>query len=351
MVILPGRLGGARSWRHTNDRHAPQQRRPGDCPSRATPAAAVLADRLAAALVHHEPGWQLPRLSTLARQYNVSSAEIDAAIDNLAARHLVRRLPDGQLSRTSPAEYWLPLEGIPGLAPRVHPIGGQLLCVSSHPEMRRTPEDIGRTLGAAPSDPVLSIRCVWTVGGEPAAVASSYVSEKAAAKLGALRVTKPGDDDAAQGYHEHTGAWSPLAFPIPRQPGDGTSMASRGTDRDGPATPFRGENAAGPGRSVRDHGDPELPRPHLRNGSSADHSAMLRPELFRIVVEAPPRLTSCQPSSTTSQVTEGTSLVARSPITRLLAFGSHPNKGRARTPSAGTADDRLSSHGACPRRK
>ena len=135
--------------------------------SRATPAAAVLADRLAAALVHHEPGWRLPRLSTLARQYNVSSAEIDAAIDNLAARHLVRRLPDGQVSRASPAEYCLPLEGISGLAPRVHPIRGQLLCVSSHTEMRRPPEDIGRTLGGAPSDPVLSIRCVWTVGGEP----------------------------------------------------------------------------------------------------------------------------------------------------------------------------------------
>ena len=72
-------------------------------------AAAVLADRLAAALVHHEPGWRLPRLTALARRYSVSSAEIDAAIEELAARHLVRRLPDGQVYRASPAEYWVPL--------------------------------------------------------------------------------------------------------------------------------------------------------------------------------------------------------------------------------------------------
>src|ERR1700719_170960 len=43
-------------------------------------ASGVLADRMAAALVHREPGWQLPRRSALARRYNVSMAEIDAAI-------------------------------------------------------------------------------------------------------------------------------------------------------------------------------------------------------------------------------------------------------------------------------
>jgi len=40
----------------------------------------VLADRIAAALVHREPGWRLPRRSALARRYNVSLTEIDAAI-------------------------------------------------------------------------------------------------------------------------------------------------------------------------------------------------------------------------------------------------------------------------------
>src|SRR5271170_205569 len=49
----------------------------------AGPAVSVLADRLAAALVHHEPGWRLPRHSALARRYNVSVTEIDAAVEEL----------------------------------------------------------------------------------------------------------------------------------------------------------------------------------------------------------------------------------------------------------------------------
>lgn len=61
-------------------------------------ASGVLADRMAAALVHREPGWQLPRLSALARKYNVSLAEIDAAIGELARRSLIRRLPGGPVA-------------------------------------------------------------------------------------------------------------------------------------------------------------------------------------------------------------------------------------------------------------
>ena len=47
--------------------------------------AGVLADRMAAALVHREPGWRLPRRSALARRYNVSLTEIDAAQTALPA--------------------------------------------------------------------------------------------------------------------------------------------------------------------------------------------------------------------------------------------------------------------------
>jgi len=59
--------------------------------------AGVLADRLAATLVHHEPGWRLPRPSALARRYNVRPAQVEQAVRELAARHLIRQLPDGQL--------------------------------------------------------------------------------------------------------------------------------------------------------------------------------------------------------------------------------------------------------------
>ena len=58
-------------------------------------ASTVLADRMAAALVHREPGWRLPRRTALARRYNVSLTEIDAALGDLSRRSLVRRLPDG----------------------------------------------------------------------------------------------------------------------------------------------------------------------------------------------------------------------------------------------------------------
>jgi len=138
-------------------------------------AVAVLADRIAAALIHHEPGWRLPRHTALARRYNVSTAEIDAAVDELTTRHLVRRLPDGQLYRVSPAEYLIPIEGVPGLASRADPMGGQIVCRSRQASWRQVPEDIGWALRIPPADPVGVVRVQWTAGGEPAAFCTTYL--------------------------------------------------------------------------------------------------------------------------------------------------------------------------------
>src|SRR5438270_13416931 len=104
-------------------------------------AAGVLADRIAAALVHREPGWRLPRRSALARRYNVSLNEIDAAVADLARRSLVRQLPDGQLYRASPADYWIPVEGVTGLATRLDPMGGTIACQNRHVSRRDAPRD------------------------------------------------------------------------------------------------------------------------------------------------------------------------------------------------------------------
>jgi DNA-binding GntR family transcriptional regulator len=142
-------------------------------PSR--PAIAVLADRIAASLVHHEPGWRLPRHTALARRYNVSTAEIDAAVEELSSRHLVRRLPDGQLYRVSPAEYLIPIEGIPGLTSRADPMGGQIALRSRQASWRQVPEDIGWALRIPPTDPVGVIRVQWTANGEPAAFCTTYL--------------------------------------------------------------------------------------------------------------------------------------------------------------------------------
>jgi len=253
-------------------------------------AAAVLADRLAAALVHHEPGWRLPRLTALARRYSVSSAEIDAAIEELAARHLVRRLPDGQVYRASPAEYWVPLEGVFGLASRVDPMGGHLACTSRHATIRRPPEDIGRSLGLGPGEPVLAVRCVWSVGGEPGALAASYLPEAIAADLGVLPIAQPGEgEDAAPGGQDLSGVTSPLAFPYPWRPADAEGPRPAAVQIEMGLPP---PSAA---RTLRlAAGEPvatvtvsfTVP---ATGAPVALTMAMLRPELFRIVVEAAPQ--------------------------------------------------------------
>jgi DNA-binding GntR family transcriptional regulator len=138
-------------------------------------ASGVLADRMAAALVHREPGWQLPRRSALARRYNVSMAEIDVAIGELARRSLIRRLPDGQLYRASPAEYLIPVEGIGGLSTQLDPMGGEISCQARHVSQRDAPQDVAWALGAPGQHEVRIIRCVWAVGAEPVAISTAYV--------------------------------------------------------------------------------------------------------------------------------------------------------------------------------
>jgi DNA-binding GntR family transcriptional regulator len=138
-------------------------------------ASGVLADRMAAALVHREPGWQLPRRSALARRYNVSMAEIDVAIGELARRSLIRRLPDGQLYRASPAEYLIPVEGIGGLSTELDPMGGEISCQARHVSQRDAPQDVAWALGAPGEHEVRIIRCVWAVGAEPVAISTAYV--------------------------------------------------------------------------------------------------------------------------------------------------------------------------------
>jgi DNA-binding GntR family transcriptional regulator len=143
-------------------------------------AAGVLADRMAAALVHREPGWRLPRRSALARRYNVSLTEIDAAITDLARRSLVRRLPDGQLYRASPADYWIPVEGAGGLGTRLDPMGTTIVCQTRHVSRREAPQDVAWALGLPAGAPIRVVRCVWSAAGDPAAVSTAYLHETAA---------------------------------------------------------------------------------------------------------------------------------------------------------------------------
>jgi DNA-binding GntR family transcriptional regulator len=140
-------------------------------------ATAVLADRMAAALVHREPGWRLPRRSALARRYNVSLTEIDTALNDLARRSLVRRLPDGQLYRASPADYWIPIEGTAGLGTRLDPMGGSIACQTRHVSRREAPQDVAWALRLPSGASIRVVRCVWLSEGDPAAVSTAYLNE------------------------------------------------------------------------------------------------------------------------------------------------------------------------------
>jgi DNA-binding GntR family transcriptional regulator len=142
-------------------------------------AAGVLADRMAAALVHREPGWRLPRRSALARRYNVSLTEIDAALTDLTRRSLVRRLPDGQLYRASPADYWIPVEGAGGLGTRLDPMGTAITSQTRHVSRREAPQDVAWALGLPTGAPIRVVRSVWSAAGDPAAVSTAYLHETA----------------------------------------------------------------------------------------------------------------------------------------------------------------------------
>jgi DNA-binding GntR family transcriptional regulator len=143
-------------------------------------ATGVLADRMAAALVHREPGWRLPRRSALARRYNVSLIEIDTALADLARRSLVRRLPDGQLYRASPADYWIPVEGAGGLGTRLDPMGSTIVCQNRHVSRRAAPQDVAWALGLPTGTQIRVVRCVWSADGDPAAVSTAYLHDTSA---------------------------------------------------------------------------------------------------------------------------------------------------------------------------
>ena len=162
--------------------NAPIPRRPADLQQQ-NAAHGVLADRLAAALVQREPGWRLPRRSSLARRYSVSIAEIDSAIGELVRRSLIRRLPNGQLYRASPAEYLIPVEGISGLSTWLDPMGSEITCQAGHVSQRAAPQEVASALGMAEGSPLRAVQCVWAAGDETVAISTAYVPEPVAHSL------------------------------------------------------------------------------------------------------------------------------------------------------------------------
>ncbi|MGB6453160.1 MAG: UTRA domain-containing protein [Streptosporangiaceae bacterium] len=265
----------------------------------------VLADRLAAALVHHEPGWRLPRHSALARRYNVSTTEIDAAVEELVGRHLVRRLADGQLYRASPAEYVIGLEGVPGLTTFIDTMGGEFSCRSRQVTWRLPPEDISWALQLSAEQQVCTVRLLWTAAGEPAAVCTTYVPGDLASRanigaaaglpatLNLLQVTSVADVPAQPGVGPGDGepvAGSPLTPPLAGAP------AALHIELQAPPPSTA--------RSLRlTAGQPALIITVKFTNTETDRPvaltiAVLRPDMFRVIVQPPQPLLPAQDPGT-----------------------------------------------------
>jgi DNA-binding GntR family transcriptional regulator len=260
-------------------------------------AVGVLADRLAAALLHHEPGWRLPRHTALARRYNVSAAEIDAALQELDSRHLIRRHADGQTYRASPAEFLIGLPGTGGLVSYADPMGAELTCRRRQVSWRRIPEEIAWALRLPAAEPACVVRTSWVTGRDPAAFSMTYLPKEFAGQVSGQGGGQGQAGQPAQLRLAASAAAGP-GGPVP----DSLSLVPGA----GPA----GTVSLPPGRPAALHIEMQPPPPsiarslRLSPGQPATlitvrfddlaepmpvalTMAVLRPDLFRVVVESP----------------------------------------------------------------
>jgi DNA-binding GntR family transcriptional regulator len=236
-------------------------------------ASTVLADRMAAALVHREPGWRLPRRTALARRYNVSLTEIDAALSDLSRRSLVRRLPDGQLYRASPADYWIPLEGAIGLGTRLDPMSGTIACQTRHVSTREAPQDVAWALHLPCGAPIRVVRCVWVSEGHPAAVSTAYLSEPLAGE----------DTEAGQEPGQEAGQEAEQESPSFGTVLNAVSAAAVSVEMSPPQPSIARSLRLSPGQPVITvtvrFDDPATGEP------AGLTMVMLKPELFRVAID------------------------------------------------------------------
>jgi hypothetical protein len=180
------------------------------------PKAEVLTDRLAAALVDHEPGWRLPRRSDLARRFGATAAELEAALTNLARLGMIRVMADGQVYRASPAEFLITLEGVPCLGSRIDAMGTVLTQASRQVLRRAVPQEITSALRLPRKSGACAVQSTWATDGTVTAVSTTYLRASFASALvlenaGMVLtrrellhvVRRPGDADHAQTLDAH----------------------------------------------------------------------------------------------------------------------------------------------------
>ncbi len=285
----------------------------------ARPSVQVLADRLAAGLTRREPGYPLPRRSALARRFQATIAEIDAAIEELVGRQLLRRLPTGELHRAGPAEYLVNLGGLPGLSSFVDPMDHVLSCSGVRVSRLRASEEVAEALGLPLRAQVVVRRCLWTADGEPAAALTTYIPVQYA-DLAAISAAGDGTSDPEgcpplatalaepgtiagsatadqPGIELVPGAVRIEVQPPPRSVARRLRLASGApavmvTARlDGVLTGDRDAGASSQDASAPPPDSPGVPAPrqpgtdHLRRAPMVLTVLALRPELFRVVLD------------------------------------------------------------------
>jgi DNA-binding GntR family transcriptional regulator len=142
----------------------------------APPELGILACRIAGSLVHHEPGWRMPRFSVLARHFGVSQEQVAEAVEQLANRRLVRRRPDGYFGRLTPAEYHIPLSARACLRTAVVPVSGALTCRARAVGTQWLRDDVAWVLGATAGEAGCVLKLQYALDDEPAALSMTYMT-------------------------------------------------------------------------------------------------------------------------------------------------------------------------------
>lgn len=169
----PRRQGGGRTVAAARRKYTPSRGRI----ARHQPDSgmSLLAERISAGLVSHQPGWQLPRTSELVRRHCATAEEVHEALDELIERQIIRRSTEGHLYRASPAEFLIALDGLAGLTAIVDPLGKNLTCVGCGTATQLATEATATALRVPQGEPLPVLRLAWSLDGEPAAVSTAYL--------------------------------------------------------------------------------------------------------------------------------------------------------------------------------
>jgi Bacterial regulatory proteins, gntR family len=118
----------------------------------------------------------MPRFSVLARHFGVSQERVAEAVNQLAARGLVRREPDGRFSRSSPAEYHIPLSAGACLQTSIVPVSGALTCRAKTVGREKLRDDVAWALSATAGEAGCVLKAQYADGDELAALSATYVT-------------------------------------------------------------------------------------------------------------------------------------------------------------------------------